>query len=731
LSAELKRSAAIEKFSEALEDLEKAAGLQPDAAWISACWARALAAAGRTADALERIDRAVALDPKEGWIRAERALILSALGRRDAALSEAREGVRLAPGSARARWAAADAAARAGLWEDALDAVDRGLKLAPAGAALGDGSRPHALRFDALRALGRTVEASAALKKAAAFGERLVWIEAAGEDAVAALGELDAVSRVRPRDAWPWFWRGELELRLGRIEAAETSLTRALALDPGHAWARAWRGWARQMAARTGPALKDIDAALKAARRGAAGSAVRALEGPLRSLRGDLGLGSRDFESAAADYSKAIAASRLGARPFLMRAEAFLGLRKTGEAERDLRAALDADAGLRPAYLLRAGLRSKRGNLEGALSDLRRAKACGAAVDAGGLRGLGSRPPAPGPAPARGLGRVCVDPRIELVGLLKLALEPRPVPDFCRERAPDMAAYVELAQKELIPHVTPELIARFRATARARGNAGFPWLGITQMMMDVSPAPEMKPLTAAWRDGDDLCLLAHMRTFVEKSRFLEFLDAHRDSFAKWTRPLRATVEKENYAKTVSAYVGAEVDAYYDLILSPLLRDVGLRAILRGEDGARGARTVHCALTSSLNLETALAPKPEDLLWTGWHEMLHLFLDPWCDFYAPEAEEFRGLYASVPPEVRRKNWMDCFSEHHVRAATQRILLLRRGGPACDALAAVDRLEGYRFQDALADKLAEYEGARDKYPVLFDFLPEWLKTWRTLS
>jgi hypothetical protein len=415
----------------------------------------------------------------------------------------------------------------------------------------------------------------------------------------------------------------------------------------------------------------------------------------------------------------------------LKRAEAFLALLMTAEAEGDLRAALDADAGLRPAYLLRAGLRSKRGNLEGALSDLRRAKACGAETDGGGLRWVRGRAPAAAPAPSRGLGRVCVDPRIELVGLLKLALDPRPAPDFCRERAPDMAAYVELARKELIPQVSPELLARFRATAQARGNAGFPWLGITQMMMDVSPAPDMQPLTAAWRDGDDLHLLALMRTFVKKSGFLEFLREHESSFEKWTRPLRATVEKEDYAKTVSAYVGVEVDAYYDLILSPLLRDVGLRAILRGEDGARGARTVHCALTSPAGLQTALAPKPEDLLWTGWHEILHLFLDPWCDFYAPEAEEFRGLYAVVPREVRRKNWMDCFSEHHVRAATQRLLRLKRGPAAQDALAGIDRKEGYRFQDALAEKLAEYEGARGKYPTLFDFLPEWFKVWRTLS
>src|SRR5207247_2654151 len=114
---------------------------------------------------------------------------------------------------------------------------------------------------------------------------------------------------------------------------------------------------------------------------------------------------------------------------------------------------------------------------------------------------------------------------------------------------------------------------------------------------------------------------------------------------------------------------------------------------RSERGARGARTVHCALTSEATLDAALEPQAEDLLWTGWHELLHLVIDPWSELHAEEAGEFRGLYDGLPANVRRKDWMDCFSEHHVRAATQRLLRSRRGEAAGEALAEIDRVEGY--------------------------------------
>ena len=76
-------------------------------------------------------------------------------------------------------------------------------------------------------------------------------------------------------------------------------------------------------------------------------------------------------------------------------------------------------------------------------------------------------------------------------------------------------------------------------------------------------------------------------------------------------------------------------------------------------------------------------------------------------------------------------MDCFSEHHVRAVTQRLLLARRGRDAYERLAATDVKEGYRFTPAVTAALERYEADRARWPTLLDFMPTWLKSWEGLK
>ena len=192
--------------------------------------------------------------------------------------------------------------------------------------------------------------------------------------------------------------------------------------------------------------------------------------------------------------------------------------------------------------------------------------------------------------------------------------------------------------------------------------------------------------------------------------------------------MRGVLGGEAYAETVSAYVGVPINAYYDVVLSPLLRDVTLCAILKA-DGSKGARTVICPLTHASEFYRAY--DADYLLWRGWHEILHMVVDGWTRAHEFEIAPLIGLHALPQGGAKRHDWRDCVAEHMVRADTQRSLLLRRGEPAMDILAQRDRIEGYIFQDALAQGLQVYEQSRVVYPTLLDFLPEWLKVlkhWR---
>jgi tetratricopeptide (TPR) repeat protein len=731
LSAEVKRSPRVALFSEALEDLERAVSLEPRSAWMLGYRSKALAQAGRLAEAAEALDAALRLEPSSPWLRAERAFLRRARGD-SRAIEDAAAACRLDAGSYEARLSLAAALGAAGRAGEALAACDAALELRRRGAdaALPGAGRPSpwSLRFELLRAQGRWSEAARSLAQAAHLGERLLW-EPNGNASRGALEEaLRQVEQalLKSRDKrWPHFWRGDILLRLGREEEGEAALEAAVARGGG-VWAVAWRGWARARLGRVGPALADLRRAARSLGPGPQAARLHVIAARCLREAGRAKQIERLLRGAAEQWPQADTFVRL--------AEARLSLGRGAEADAALRQALETDAGMGPAYVLRAKIRSRRGDLEGALSDLARAKRV-----RGSLAPLlaplwpapASRDIEPAGAPSPRLGRVLVDPRIELAGLLQTALErPRePEPDFCRRLAPELAAYVEEGRRRFVPRLEPSLLERFAKTARSRGNAAFPWLGVTQMMMGLSPAPELAVESPAWRDAEDLALLAGLRRFVENSGFLDFCRSWSKEAVRWTRPMAATVEKEPYAETVSDYLGVRVDAYYDVVLAPLLRGVSLRAILLSDDGRRGARTVFCPLSSPELLQASvLKPKPEDLLWTGWHELLHMRIDSWTEFYAPETEPFRGLYERLPRHARRKDWLDCVSEHQVRAATQRMLGLRLGTAAQADLAAMDRREGYLFQDALAEGLALYESERGRYPTLFDFFPEWLKVWR---
>lgn len=731
LSGEIKRSKEISLFSEALEDLERACALEPRRAWLWGYRAKALAQAGRLGDAAGMLDKALRLELGSPWLLAERAF-LRAAGRHSGGLDDARAACRLDRRSYEARLALAVSLQASGGLEEALRACAEAIDLRRCGvdAALPGACRPGpwALRFELLRALGRLEEAARSLAQAARRNERLFWEPwevSSPQGLEAALRQVGAVEKKGPAAGWLHFWQGDLLLRLGRTEESAACLGRAVDLKTG-AWALAWRGWARARLGLWRPALADLRRASGLLGPQAASTRLELLAASCLE-----GLGRADSaETLLADSARRWPASET----FVRLAGIRLSLGRAAQADAALCRALELDAGLRPAYILRAKLRSGRGDREGALCDLEQAKRA-----AGQLEALPS-PIWPARAgacaarvkPAPVFGRVCVDPRIELAGLFQTALQRprRPEPDFCRQRAPELAAYVEEARRRFVPRLGGDLLDRFAKTARQSGNSAFPWLGVTQMMMGLSPAPELAAESPAWRRPQDLALLEGLRRFSAKSGFLDFCSSWSAAAGRWSKPMACVVGREPYARTVSAYLGVNLDAAYDVVLAPLLRDVSLRAILRFEDGRLAARTVFCPLSSEELLEeTFLRPKAEDLLWTGWHELLHMRIDAWSEFYAPESESFRELYERLPSHARRKNWIDCFSEHNVRAVTQRMLRLRCGEAAQRGLAAKDRGEGYVFQDALAAALASYESDRARFPTLFDFFPEWMKTWRS--
>jgi hypothetical protein len=258
----------------------------------------------------------------------------------------------------------------------------------------------------------------------------------------------------------------------------------------------------------------------------------------------------------------------------------------------------------------------------------------------------------------------------------------------------------------------------------------FPWFGVIQLLMSVSRTPQMVPVRRAWQNGHDLRLLAELRKFVRKEKFWEFCEANNKSLLARFKSVSVIAEKEDYAETVSRYAGRRIAAFYEIAVSPLLRDVNLRAILIDDDGGRGARTIICPSSSAEDLKK-IRSDDDFILWSGWHEHLHLLVDPWSRLYGQELNRYSSCYESIPVSARRKNWLDCAGEHFVRAVTQRLIEIRLGPFHANRLLKIDEAEGYHFSDYLKNSLIEYELSRDKYASLLDFFPRWIHDWKNFS
>lgn len=109
-----------------------------------------------------------------------------------------------------------------------------------------------------------------------------------------------------------------------------------------------------------------------------------------------------------------------------------------------------------------------------------------------------------------------------------------------------------------------------------------------------------------------------------------------------------------------------------------------------------------------------------------HEFSHSFVNPMTDKFYDLAEKYSELYNNIETDMKKQaygSWYDTLNEHIIRAITTRFAYLesREDG---DSTLALEKSRGFRYLDALLEKLNEYEDSRSKYPTFEAFYPELL-------
>jgi hypothetical protein len=257
-------------------------------------------------------------------------------------------------------------------------------------------------------------------------------------------------------------------------------------------------------------------------------------------------------------------------------------------------------------------------------------------------------------------------------------------------------------------------------------------------MLFLSPPPDLAqqiPFTAdvLQRAGglEKLeAFVAALRLFAIESGFMQFYAENTGFYQEITAGVDALVDTGDLA-LLEQYYGMRQHSY-NILIVPLFHAGGFGPRLAREDGLFDVYSLNGP--RELDGELLTFGSPEEYRQLIWHEFSHSFINPLVAQAEAQIEPYSGLYAPVEKQMRAQaytNWQTAVNEHLIHAITARLAARAIGPEAGQRALQTDRRLGFRYIDALADRLVEYEANRDRYPTLESFFPRLVAVFAELS
>lgn len=328
------------------------------------------------------------------------------------------------------------------------------------------------------------------------------------------------------------------------------------------------------------------------------------------------------------------------------------------------------------------------------------------------------------PAAARAQVEVRVDPRVELLCVLaRLA----GLPEY--SAANSNSPYARRAELHFAGQREHAAVARLREL-RAQHGVSFdalPSLAVhlvdargLELRAPLEPWPER--LDARWRPGDLPGFLVLARDFAARSKALEFFAAEREFHAQVEQRFTSSVPRERGLAWLDNFYGAK----------PRMRCTALIGLLCG------------GMNYGVGVKLAGAPEELTPVLGCWefdaqgqprfgaaygplflHEVAHSYANPLVERHF---ERLRAagerIHATCAEEMRRKGYADArtvLCETLVRASVVRCRAALEGDSAGAQQAQSEREEHFEWAPDLAERLSEYERARERWSDLDAYVP----------
>ncbi|MBD2576775.1 ATP-binding protein [Oscillatoria sp. FACHB-1406] len=356
----------MKRYEDALADFNRAIELDPEYKWAIAQRGETYRLMERYEDALADYNRAIELDPELDWaLLSLRGVTYQAIKRYDDALADFNHAIELAP---EYNWAILQLRGVTYYlikrYEDALADCNCAIELDPefkeAIASRGETYKAMERYEDALADYNRAIELDPEYKWAIAQRGQTYRLMKRYEDALA---DFNCAIELDPEFKEAIKFRGEIYRLMKRYEEALAEFNRAIELDPAYDWAIASRGETYQAMERYEDALTDYNSAIEL---------DPAYDWAI-AQRGETYRLMKRYEEALADFNRAIELDPEYKLAISSRGQTYRLMKRYEDALADFNRAIELDPEYQWAIAQRGETYRLMGRYEDALTDFNRA----------------------------------------------------------------------------------------------------------------------------------------------------------------------------------------------------------------------------------------------------------------------------------------------------------------------------------------------------------------------
>lgn len=225
--------------------------------------------------------------------------------------------------------------------------------------------------------------------------------------------------------------------------------------------------------------------------------------------------------------------------------------------------------------------------------------------------------------------------------------------------------------------------------------------------------------------------ISALNQFAIDSNFEKFYLDHQDFYKEMIEKNSIFLEGKNYLTELENYFGMKNNSY-TIILAPMYHPGGFGPSIETVEGTYDLYSIQGPMQTVDNIP--IFGNEQSFKSLVLHEFGHSFVNPLTKKHIEAINTYAKLYDPISAQMKQiaySSWETSVNEHLLRAIDARRNYNEGGEALYKASVNAEKIQGFFYLEALAEKIAEYENNREMYKDFEAFYPEIIKVFETLS